>query len=237
MTQPSLTTRDADRSTLDSRGSSPLRRVFGILRIAVGLLVLAALVTQIADEVANGSFVPREYFSYFTIESNLMNVVVLLVGGVVALRMPRDTDLFTTVRVSILAYAVVTGAVYNLLLRNLPSDGGHEPPRWCNEVMHVYAPILILLDWMLAPGVARIPWRRLWAVVAYPLAWLAFTLVRGAVTGWYPYPFLEPDGPGGVVSVLVYIVGIAAFIVAFASGAIAFGNAVARRRTRLPGEV
>lgn len=203
---------------------SPLRRTVGILRLAIGLLVLAALVTQIADEVVFGAFSPGEYFSYFTIESSMMNVVVLLVGGALALRWPADTELFTGVRVAIFSYAVVTGAVYNVLLRNLPGDGGHEAPRWCNEVMHVWVPIFIVLDWLIVSGDVRVPWKRLWLVVSYPLAWLAFTMVRGAITGWYPYPFLEPDGPNGIAGVLVYVVAIAAFIVGLASAAIGYSR-------------
>jgi hypothetical protein len=29
-----------------------------------------------------------------------------------------------------------------------------------------------------------------WAFV-WPAAWLIYTFARGAVTGWYPYPFLD----------------------------------------------
>ena len=34
-----------------------------------------------------------------------------------------------------------------------------------------------------------------WAF-AWPLAWVAYTFVRGAVTGWYPYPFLDVSEVG-----------------------------------------
>jgi len=205
------------------------RRFFAVLRVLMSLLVLAALVTQVTADLLHDSFTPSEYFSYFTIESSMMNVVVLLVGGVIAWRWHRDTALFTSVRVAILSYAVVTGLVYNLLLRNIPSDGGYEPPRWCNEVMHVWVPVFILLDWLLAPGRARVPWKRLWLVISYPIAWLAFTMIRGAITLWYPYPFLEPAGPGGILSVLAYILGIAAFIIAVASAAIGLARLTGRR--------
>ena len=199
-------------------------------RILVGALVLAALITQVVSELIHHSFAPGEYFSYFTIESSMMNVVVLLVGGMLAWRSPHETELFTSVRVAILSYAVVTGIVYNVLLRNLPGDGGYEPPSWCNEVMHVWVPIFILLDWLFAPGRARVSWARLWLVVSFPLAWLAFTLIRGAITGWYPYPFLRPGGAGGFGSVLSYIAGIAAFIVAIASAAIGGARFATRRK-------
>jgi hypothetical protein len=207
---------------------SPLRRGFGALRLVLGLLVFAAIVTQITDELLHDAFKPGEYFAYFTIESSMINVVVLLVGGVLALRGRAETELFTSVRVAVLSYAVITAAVYNVLLRNIPSTGYHGV-QWPNEVMHVWVPILIVLDWLFAPGRARVGWARLWLVVSYPLAWLAFTMLRGAVTGWYPYPFLEPGGPGGIPSVLVYVVGISAFILAVAAAAIAVGRLDSRR--------
>ncbi|WP_354569486.1 Pr6Pr family membrane protein [Glaciihabitans sp. UYNi722] len=207
----------------------PLRRIFRVLRLALGLLILSAMITQIVDQVTHDAFKPVEYFAYFTIESSMMNVVVLLVGGLFALRMRRDTELFTSVRVAIFSYAVVTGAVYNLLLRGIPATG-YAGLQWPNEIMHVWIPIFIVIDWFVVPGRARAPWRQLWLVISYPIAWLVFTMVRGAVSGWYPYPFLEPSGRGGVGSVLVYIVGIAAFIIAIASIAIGLSRIGVRRR-------
>jgi hypothetical protein len=37
------------------------------------------------------------------------------------------------------------------------------------------------------------------------------TLVRGAITGWYPYPFLEPAA--GLATNALYIGGISVFVV------------------------
>lgn len=206
---------------------SPVRRSFGALRLIVGLLVLSAIVTQITDQLLHDAFKPGEYFAYFTIESSMINVVVLLCGGVFALRSRAETELFTSLRVAVLSYAVITATVYNVLLRNLPSAGFHGV-QWPNEVMHVWVPIVIVLDWLFAPGRARVGWARLWLVVSYPLAWLAFTMLRGAVTGWYPYPFLEPGGRDGMLGVLVYVVGISGFILAVASAAIVVGRLDAR---------
>ena len=183
-----------------------------MIRIAAAALVLAAIITQIADQVIAGVFVPSEYFSYFTVESSMMNVVVLAAGGYLALRFKRDTVLYTGVRMATVSYAIVTGVVYNLLLRGLPPTGYVGIP-WPKEVEHVWIPIYILIDWLFATGRARLAWTWVWAAVAYPLVWAAFTLIRGAITGWYPYPFLNPTELGGWPSVLMYIVGIAAFIV------------------------
>ena len=206
----------------------PLRRFTGVLRIAAGLLVLAAVVTQITDQLANDAFVPQEYFAYFTIESSMMNVVTLVVAGVYAIRHAGDTGLLTAVRAAILAYAVVTGSVYNLLLRGIP-DTGFKGIGWPNDVLHVIIPIFIAIDWLIAPGRARLPWSAIRVAVSYPLAWVAFTLIRGIATGWFPYPFLRPEGPGGWASVVAYVVGIASFIVILAALAIVTTRGVRRR--------
>ena len=201
--------------TTPYEGATALRRVTGILRIAAGLLVLTAITTQIVDLVVNDAFEPDEYFSYFTIQSSLINIVVLVVGGLLALRWRDDPELYTAVRMSAVTYAVVTAVVYNLLLRGVPTDD-FVGVQWPNEVTHVWIPIVIALDWLLSPGRVALAWGRLWLAIGYPLLWLAFTLVRGVLTGWYPYPFLEPDGPAGPLSVIAYIVGITLFILAVA---------------------
>ncbi len=205
------------------------RQTTGVLRIIVGLGILAGIITQVVDQSLNDAFIPGEYFAYFTIQSSMMNVVVLLVGGLLALRLRRDTALISRVSMAIVAYAVVTGAVYNLLLRDIPSVG-YVGIQWPNEVMHVWVPLLITLDWLIAPGRATIAWKHLSLALIYPLAWVAATLVRGPLAGWYPYPFLNPTGPDGYTGVVVYVVGIAAFIIAIAAAAIVTNRLRAARR-------
>jgi hypothetical protein len=216
--------------TMTSTESATSARVtVGVLRAAAALLVLAAIATQIVDQLGAQVFVPSEYFSYFTVQSSMMNVVVLAVGAALAFRLKRDTVLYTGVRMATVAYAIVTGVVYNLLLRGLPPTG-YVGVQWPNEVEHVWIPLYILIDWLFATGRARLAWRWVWAAIAYPLAWCAYTLVHGALTGWYPYPFIDPTGPGGWPSVVGYIVGIAAFIIGLAFLAILYSRWGGRQR-------
>jgi hypothetical protein len=226
MTEMSDRTRRAD--AYYRRPSIARRRTFGALRLSAGVAVLVAVVTQIADQLSAGAFVPAEYFSFFTVQSSLVNVVVLLVGGWLALRHRSDPELFTAVRMSTVAYAAVTGVVYNVLLRDLPTDG-FVGLAWPGELLHVWVPVFIAVEWVLAPGRAVLAWGRIGTAVCFPLAWLAFTLVRGVLTGWYPYPFLNPDGPDGPVSVIAYVVAISAFIIGVSFLAIAVSRAGAAR--------
>lgn len=193
----------------------------GTISLVVGLVVLGALATQITDQISVGRFQPTEYFAYFTIQTALISVVVLVSGGVHALRSSRDTELYTAIRASLVSYLVVTAVVYNLLLRDIPNDDGYVGPEWANEALHVWVPIYIVLDWMLTPGRARLQPRTLALAASFPLIWVGVTMLRGALTGWYPYPFLEPDGPDGVLGVVLYVVGIAAVILTLTALAVA----------------
>lgn len=198
-----------------------LRHVAGILSIIAGVSVLVSIVWQVSDQIAAGRFQPTEYFAYFTIQTAMINIVVLLVGGVMAFRTPIDPPLLSAIRASVFAYAVVTGTVYNLLLRDIPNDDGYIAPVWPNENLHVWIPIYIALDWLLNPTRSRLRWSTMWLAVSFPLIWVGVTMVRGALTEWYPYPFLEPFGPAGVPGVVQYVVGIAALIIALAALAVA----------------
>jgi hypothetical protein len=204
-------------------GASPTaaRRIVGALRLVAALALAFALSFQIVEKALNNDLVPIEYFSFFTVETSIIAIVLLLVGGVLALGVVFDPIGYTTLRMCLLAYEVVTSVVYNVMLRGLP-DEGFVASAWPGEIMHVWIPIFLVLDWLFSPGRPALGWTGLRIVVIFPIAWLAYTMVRGAVTGWYPYPFLEPST--GVVSVLAYVLGITVFVLTLASLAIAYSR-------------
>lgn len=196
----------------------------GVLSLVAGLSVLASIIVQVSDQIDAGRFQPEEYFAYFTIQTAMINIVVLVVGGILAFRTPIDPPLYAAVRASVFAYAVVTGVVFNVLLRGIPNDDGYIAPVWPNENLHVWIPIYVALDWLLNPTRARLQWRTMALAVSFPLIWVGVTMVRGAIEGWYPYPFLEPFGPAGVAGVVQYVVGIAVLIIALAALAVAINR-------------
>jgi hypothetical protein len=60
--------------------------------------------------------------------------------------------------------------------------------------------------------------------MAYPLAYLAYSLIRGPIVDWYPYPFLDPDEVGGYAGVAAYCVAIAAGVLGFIWLIVTLGN-------------
>jgi hypothetical protein len=195
------------------------RRVCGVLRFAIALLITVSIGTQVVDLATHNALVPSQYFSFFTIQSGVLGAAIY--GGGVYFAFSREVDPrgYTTLRLAALSWAALTGIVFAALLRNIPSPG-YVGVQWPNDVLHVAIPMLVSAEWLYSPGRAGLPWRSLWAPVSYPMAWLVATLLRGIYTDWYPYPFLDPSSEGGYNSVIAYIVAIAIVILTLASLAI-----------------
>jgi hypothetical protein len=175
--------------------------VVRVLRVAAAGLGTAALVTAIVQ----GTGPVANYFSYFTIESNVLAVVMLLVGG---LRDPRS-DRWAYVRGAVTLYTTITGIVYAALLAD--DEVGLISP-WVNDVLHQVMPLLVLADWVFRPPWPRVSYRAALAWLAFPLAYVAYSLIRGPIVDWYPYPFLDPRPQGYdhvAVTSIVLAIGMA----------------------------
>lgn len=219
-----------------------MRLLVVAVRLAAVVLALAAVVAQFRRSLEvwtqlGASDVGTKvvnFFSFFTIQSNLIVAVTFAIGAVLLVRSGRtDPRWFAVLRACATTYILTTGVVYNLLLRGIELPQG-TTVEWANEVLHVVIPALGLLDWLLAPGRRRLGFRVVGVIVVYPIVWAAYTMIRGpfvrdALTGatsWYPYPFLNPDtSPNGYLSVAFYILLIALVIAAAGTGIVAISRA------------
>lgn len=182
-----------------------------VYRLLFGLLVIAAVAWQLSDRAFGPGFSFVNFFSFFTILSNLF-VAVMFISSVWIGRRGR---LISALRGAATLYMVITGIVYAVLLAPLTADGGLTLP-WVNTVLHQIMPVVALLDWLLVPPAQKIKRNMVISWLAFPLAYLAYSLVRGHFVGWYPYPFLNPDGQGYLV-VAVYCAGVAISFIAVGS--------------------
>ncbi|WP_066042558.1 Pr6Pr family membrane protein [Herbiconiux solani] len=191
-----------------------MRTVFGLIRIVAAGVIIAAIVGQLTysiDVVPDTGFFLVNFFSYFTILSNALAAIALLVGAVYSFRVRKDPAWYNLSLAAVVTYMATTGVVYNLLLRGITLEQGRTLA-WSNEVLHLIAPIYVVLVWVLTPGKSPLKWNAIGAIIAFPLVWSVYTMIRGAITGWYPYPFLDPAQPGGYGAVAVYVLAIAGFI-------------------------
>ena len=192
------------------------------LRLITSAALLTAIIWQVTDRLIHNNFRPTEYFAYFTIHTSLIAAVVLAVAGVRELQGKSDTKALTLARLSVSTYAIVVAVVYNALLRGtkvLPGDPdyGYNWPVLPNEILHVWAPIFIVLDFALTVTITKLSFKQIFWTLLFPLAWLLFTIIRGLNTDWWAYWFLNPNEKGGVTGVITFILGIVVFMLVSAS--------------------
>lgn len=172
-------------------------------RIFFGLLTLTAMGVQLIRHV-NHSFSVINFFSYFTNLSNLFIAIVLLVGVILMLCGKRESKTFTLIRGAATLGMIIVGIVFTLLLRH--EDLGILFP-WVNTVLHYVMPIAALADWLLAPPKIKLQYNQLWYWLIFPLIYVTYSLIRGAHTHWYAYPFFNP-AKHGYVGVGLYCIAI-----------------------------
>lgn len=199
------------------------RAVIATYRAGFGILALVAIAAQLLDVAAKGTLDLLHFFSYFTIDSNLIAVAVLFIAAASWRREP--TPRLDFLRGAAVVYMVVVGIVFSLLLSNTNVDTALQ---WVNFVVHELIPIVVVVDWLIDPPSSRLTFRDSLKWVAYPVVWLAYTLIKGPIVGKYPYPFLDPAN-GGYGTVALYCVAILVGMTAFCAIVVWVGNALGSR--------
>jgi len=151
------------------------------------------------------------FFSYFTILTNLL--IAICLSTVLINPASRLGAYFSkvTVQSALALYIFIVGLVYNTVLRGIVSLSGLE---WLvDNILHVAIPVLYVIYWLvfIPKGVLKykdgVPW------IIYPLVYLVYSMIRGNITHWYPYPFLNADTLGYQKVILNIVLMIVAFFV------------------------
>ncbi len=127
-----------------------------------------------------------EFFSYFTVQSN---VLVGIAAATLVIRPDRDGAFWRVLRIGSMFGITVTLAIYHVILAPLAAFTGVAA--LSNIGLHYVAPILAILGWLLFGPRPRVTWQALLLAALWPAAYIVLTVVQGAVTGFYPYPFVN----------------------------------------------
>jgi hypothetical protein len=189
---------------------------FGATAVCVAAGVVISAVT--AANNAAGHFHPGaarlfNTLAFFTIQSNLLVGAAALL---LAIRLERSSLWFSVLRLSGLTAITVTGIVFHAVLaqtldlKNWAAAG--------NELVHTVVPVMAVIGWLMLGPRGLVSRRVAWLSLIFPAFWLAFTLIRGAIAHWYPYPFIDVTqlGYGGVA---VNCVWVALLMLGLAAGA------------------
>jgi hypothetical protein len=192
------------------------------------VLVIAAIAVALQSTRDAGTFNPTRFFAYFTIQSNLIGVAAfawLLARG----DRPRSRAL-DLLRGAAAVYLTITFFVVIFLLSDVDVS---LDLAWVDVVLHKIFPIIVVADWLIDPPGIRLTPRDIPYWLVYPIIWAILTVIRGALDGWYPYPFLDPAN-GGYGQVAVTIVAITIGFVVVSLVIMALGNVRSGRRAARP---
>lgn len=175
-----------------------------LYKLLFALLGFSAIVTEIATLVEREKFVPINFFSFFTIQSNILVVVVLLLSAILV-SMGKGGKI-NALRGATTVYILIVGIGFSFLLSGLENVALTAVP-WDNIVLHYIIPIAVLVDYVIDRPGSRLRFTKSLLWLIYPVAYLVYSLVRGAIVGWYPYPFLNPSH-GSTASMVITILGM-----------------------------
>src|SRR5690606_12194116 len=88
----------------------------------------------------------------------------------------------------------IVGMIYVLVLRDLWNPQGLQ--LWVDAALHYVIPILFIIHWLNYVPKRKLVWFHSIVWLIPPLLYIAYILIRGDLTGYYPYPFLDVDRSG-----------------------------------------
>jgi hypothetical protein len=204
-----VTTNTANESSVPVLSTPIAVRALRLLFAVFGLAALLWIPIRDAAELSLSN-----YLSYFTIESNILAVIVLLIG---AIRDPQS-QAWQSIRGAVTLYMVITGIIYAVLLADIDVNLNDA---WINSALHRILPLVMLLDWVFFASRHRISEARSLQWLLFPVIYAVYTLIRGPIVDWYPYPFMDPRHQGYLALFIGFVVlGIAMALMALAVNAV-----------------
>ncbi|MFM7329985.1 MAG: Pr6Pr family membrane protein [Bacteroidota bacterium] len=129
------------------------------------------------------------YYSYMTVWTNIL---LALCFGAVAFFPETTWGKFLTekvVQAATVGYILVVGLAYHFLLAGTFDPKGLE---WFADLLlHYINPILYTGFWLIFADKERLSYLSSLRWLVWPFTYFIFSLIKGAITDWYPYFFVD----------------------------------------------
>lgn len=171
------------------------QRTFALISAAVcWFAVITQAVLMIENRVASLSETVVRFFSFFTILTNVLVAITFTVNG-----LPGNTRLSSLLsrpgnQTAVAVYILVVALIYNAILRFIWSPTGMQ--QLVDELLHLVIPVLFLVYWIWFVLKLSFDFSKIFYWMIYPLVYLVWIISRGAVSGFYPYPFVDASKLG-----------------------------------------
>lgn len=178
-----------------------------IFDLFAGLLAGSAIIqTASSFSQINPDFSYPNFFSYFTIQSNIISTLFFLACAFQRFKRGSISDLLQKFRPMLILWMSMTTFVYWIVLHKAfiawlkitPEDLSY----YSNIVNHSWAFIALMIQINLDKPRFYSPKSNAWLFLTYPILYGIYTSIRGLYTDWYPYPFTNPHKLGSHLNVL-----------------------------------
>lgn len=176
---------------MEKQSQNPNTVFLAVISLASWFAVLLQLYLIIVNRVASVLETIVRFFSFFTIQSNIL---VAICFTVLWFKPKNKLELFfldNKILTAITMYITIVGIVYNLILRFLWMPTGMQ--RITDEILHLVIPFLVLIYWFRFVSKKSLEYKNVFPWLLFPFLYLVYTLVRGYFFNFYPYPFLEAN--------------------------------------------
>lgn len=167
-----------------------MRKTLNILLAVTGwFAIIAQFYLMLENRATSIPEMIVRFFSFFTILTNIL-VASYFTNQVLSSK-GNSENLFskTGTLTAVTVYITVVGLVYQIALRHLWKPSGLQ--MIVDELLHTIIPSLAIIYWFLYEQKAELNWKMIPKFLLYPLFYLVFIIVRGQLSGFYPYPFIN----------------------------------------------
>lgn len=151
------------------------------------LAVIGQFILIIVNRQAEVLETMIRFFSYFTILTNIL-VSLYFTSQIFNLKtfifLKNDSAL-----TAITAFILIVGLVYQFVLRFIWSPTGFQ--MIIDELLHSIIPLYVLVYWFFFVNASNLKPRNLVEWLLYPFIYFIFVMIRGHLSGFYPYPFID----------------------------------------------
>ncbi|MEQ6166237.1 Pr6Pr family membrane protein [Ekhidna sp. MALMAid0563] len=167
-----------------------MKRKFELFGLLIGwFAVLSQFVLMIQNRQADIFETVVRFFSFFTILTNTL-VALFFTASVLKTKKVLSRLLLQDGTITaITAFILIVGAVYQIVLRSIWEPTGLQ--FIVDELLHTIIPLYMLGYWFFNVKKSDLRSKKVFSWLLYPLIYIAFILLRGGFSDYYPYPFLN----------------------------------------------
>jgi hypothetical protein len=129
------------------------------------------------------------FFSYFTILTNSLVAIYFVVSGLAGKSRLGKFFNRASVVTAITVYITIVGLVYQFILRNTWNPTGLQ--MIIDEMLHSVIPAGFILYWFFLTPKTDLSWKNVPSWMIYPIVYFILVVIRGELSGFYPYPFVD----------------------------------------------